>query len=206
MQKKFDIYKFLEGRPLSYSALNSFSDPQWGNPEKWYQSYIKGVRQSSKEMTFGSDIDTKFQKDPTFVPEIPRYDCFQYKVASVLEIGKNKIPLTGFIDQYKSTPRHAVRDLKTGKNPWTQKKADETDQLTFYALTLWLIHRIKPEDIDFYIDWLPTYERADLSIGLVIPVVPVIFKTKRTMSQVGVLHKKIKETLPKMEKYVNEHK
>jgi hypothetical protein len=208
---KFDIYKFLETRPLSFSALNSFTDPQWGSPENWYQSYIKGVRQDSPSLRFGTYVDEKFQKDPKFLPTIPRYEKFQNKMLAILEVGKKKIPLIGIEDQFQSkfiNNRPSVRDLKTGKQgtyQWSQKKADTTEQLTFYALMHWLCEGVRPEAIDFYIDWVPTYERADLKIDFVKPIVPVTFKTKRTMAQVIALCSKIDKTLIAMEDYVNNH-
>lgn len=198
--KKFNIYKFLEKRPLSYSAFNSFSDPQWGNPQKWYEVYILGKRQSSPELTFGSKIDKQFQDDPTFLPEIPRIGSLQHEMRAVLELGKKKVFLLGIADQRNKTQ---IRDLKTGKNPWTKKKADETKQLTFYALLAWLIDGIKPEELEFYIDYVPTYVRADLSIDLVRPIKPQIFKTKRTMTDVVRLCSEIDKTIKAMQKYVD---
>lgn len=207
--KSFDIYKFLETRPLSYSALNAFSDDEWGNPEKWYQSYILGIKQSSKYLDFGNYVDKKFQSDPTFLPTIPRIGKFQHKMEAVLILQKRKIPLIGFADQHKPIKRIATRDLKTGKQgayQWNQKKADTTEQLTFYALLHWLCDGIRSEDIDFYIDWVPTYEKADLKIDFVKPIVPVTFKTKRTMAQVIALCSKIERTLEEMQEYVRNHK
>lgn len=194
--KKFNIYKFLENRPLSFSAFNSFSDPQWGSPQKWYDSYILGKRQTSKELTFGSQIDKQFQDDPTFLSDIPRIGGFQSEMRAVLELGKKKVYLLGFADQKGS---NEIRDLKTGKNPWTQKKADETKQLTFYALLAYLIDGIPPELMDFYIDYVPTYERADLSIDFVRPIKAQTFKTKRTMTDIILLCAEIDKTVKAMQ-------
>jgi len=201
--KKFNIYNFLENRPLSFSAFNTFSDPMWGSPDKWYKSYIKGIRQSSPELTFGSTVDKKFQDDPTFLPDVPRYETFQHEMRAVLLLGRKKVYLIGLTDQYKATERRAIRDLKTGKNPWTQKKADETKQLTYYALLLWLTEGVKPEDVDFYIDWAPTYCRADLSIGFVQPIVVQIFKTKRTMRDITLLCGDIGKTVKAMQAHMD---
>lgn len=198
----FDIYEFLKTRPLSFSALNAFADPMWGSPEKWYQSYIKGVRQTSRELTFGSFIDKKIQDDATFLPDIQRYGIMQHKMEAILELGKKKIPLIGIVDTYNKDGRIAIRDFKTGKNKWTQKKADETDQLTFYALLLYLIDKVRPEDVDFYIDWIPTYERADLSIALVEPCRPQTFKTSRTTADIIRLCSHIDKTIKRMHKFV----
>ncbi len=198
MQKKFNIYEFLKTRALSFSALSSFADPTWGSPKKWYDTYILGIRQTSKELTKGAEIDKRFQDDPTFLPEIPRHQL-QYKMSAILELGKHKIPLIGIPDNYDT---HIIRDLKSGKRKWDSKRADQTDQLTFYALLNYLIHKVKPEDTAFYIDHVYTYERADLSIALVEPHKVETWKTKRTMADIIKLCTHIDKTLKKMNAYV----
>lgn len=200
-KKKFNIYKFLEGRPLSFSAFNTFSDPMWGSPEKWYASYIKGIRQTSPELTFGSAVDKQFQEDPAFLPEIERYENLQHKMEAILELGKKKVRLIGITDGYTKGTRHKIMDLKTGRNPWNSKKAAETKQLTFYALLLFLTEGVRPEDVDFEISWCPTYVRADLSIDFVRPIAVQTFKTRRTMADIVKLCGEIDKCVKDMQKY-----
>lgn len=200
----FNIHEYLKTRPLSWSAYNTFND--YG-PKKWYDSYILGIRQSSKEMTFGNIIDKKLQDDPTFMPHVPRYSILQHRMKAKL----GKIPLIGVADTYEpSIP--ALDDYKTGKTPWNQKRADETGQLTFYAILLYLTEGIRPEEVDFGIHWLPTQDMADpenppesmsdMIIGLVDENDVKTFRTKRTMLQMLDFGKKINETVDKMEQYV----
>lgn len=198
--KKFNIYEFLKTRPLSWSAISSF---EW-NPEQWFDTYILGNRQTSKEMTFGSFIDKQLEENPAFMPHIIRYPIRQHKMCAKL----GKIPLIGIADTVllPSGPlarKTAVRDYKTGKKAWDQKRADETGQLTFYGLLLWLCEGIKAEEIDFYIDWMPTQEGGDFAISLIDDTVVRTFHTKRTMVQVLMFGKRIQDTVKAMELYAN---
>jgi len=191
-------YKITSERPLSYSAINLFSDPQWGSPEKWYDSYILGKRQTSREMTFGSMIDKRFQNDPTFLPEIQRYSVLQHEMKVMFA----DIPLIGYSDGWEPDTARLM-DLKTGKAPWTKKRANDTTQLTMYALMLYIQDKVKPEDISFTIVHLPTKENGDFSIGFRDdPVVPQYFHTKRIMEDLLLFGAHIKKTYAQMQEYV----
>lgn len=193
MENKFDILEFYKLRGgLSWSSISSF---EW-DPEQWYQSYIKGIRQESKELTFGSFVDKKLQDDPTFLPAVERYPIMQHG----MKIMFDGIPLIGFADGYEIGK--VLADYKTGKKAWTKKRADETGQLTFYALMLYLIDRIKPGEMLFKIIWLPTVESGDFSIQFRDdPVVPKVFETRRTMLDILQMGQRIKLTLAAMQSY-----
>lgn len=206
--KDFDIYEFLKSRPLSYSAFNSFSDETWGDPEKWFKTYILGERQSSPELTFGSYVDKKIQNDPKFLPTLPRYEEMQYKMKAVL--GK-AIPIVGIPDGVNLRKSKKLADFKTGKIPWNQKKADETRQLTWYIMLLYINLKIQPDEFDCFIHWLPTVKTEDGNFDVKIEFVPDIdnkiqtFKTKRSMTDVLNLINEITVTLGKMQEYVRNH-
>lgn len=191
-------------RPLSWSSLSCFDDKDWGNPEKWYERYVLGIQEKpSRELLFGSKIDKLLQDDPEFLPEIERYPLMQYK----LEADYKDIKLLGYPDGWDPyNDRKRMVDYKTGKNPWTQKKADETGQLTMYATMLYLAEGIKPEEIDFEIVWMPTTQHADLSIGFVKDFKVQIFKTKRSMTDVLKFMARIEKTYKAMIKYSEDHK
>lgn len=199
--KKFDIYEFLEGRAMSWSMMSSF---EW-DPEQWYQSYILGIRQTSKEMDFGSYVDKKIQSDPTFLPGLPRYEQMQYKMKAVYA---GKIPLVGIPDGLNLKDKKELWDYKTGKAAWTKKRADDTGQLTFYLLLLFICHKHKPEEFECGIHWLPTREMGDFSIGFVENIDENIksFRTKRTMADLLEFCRRIEKTVKAMEDYVNNKK
>lgn len=190
-------------RALSWSGYSCFADPQWGNPEKWYERYVLGIKEKpTRQLLFGSKIDKQIQNDPEFLPELERYPVQQYKLEAVYK----GIPLLGFADQwdpYSDVKRLA--DDKTGVNPWTQKKANETGQLTMYSAMLWLTEGIKPEDIEFAIRWLPTVQNADLSIMFAKPFAIQTFKTKRRLADVVKFLDELEKTWIAMQKYCEDH-
>lgn len=194
MENKFDILEFYKLRGgLSWSSISSF---EW-DPEQWYQSYIKGIRQESRELTFGSFVDKKLQDDPKYLPTVERYPIMQHEMRIMFD----GIPLVGFADGY-SPNRKILADYKTGKKAWTQKRADEIGQLTMYALMLYLIDKVKPGDMIFRIVWLPTVESGDFSIQFKDePVKPKVFNTARSMLDILQFGQRIKVTLAAMQGY-----
>lgn len=183
-------------RPLSYSQLSSFI---WSK-ERWYQSYVLGEKQpSSPELEFGSYVDKQIQKDPLYLPELKRCPHMQYK----LETTFNGIQLLGFPDQL-DLENPELRDTKTGRHPWTKKRADETGQLTMYLLIIYLTLKIKPEEFKCYIDWLPTCQK-DGGICFVEPMKIKTFKTKRTTADILKFMQYIIDTRKEMEEYYNNH-
>lgn len=190
-------YLITEDRPLSWSAISSFD---W-SAEQWYDKYILGIETTSPEMTFGSYVDKRLQTDPTYLPHVPRYPYMQHKMKTVFD----GIPLTGVPDglNFDTTPKELI-DYKTGKSPWTQKKADETGQLTMYLLLLYLTEGMRPEEFDCAILWLPTAYAKDFKIDFRRPEDPelITFDTKRTMLDILKFGQRIKDTYALMQRYV----
>lgn len=205
MKKKTNNEKptFDFERALSWSGLSCFDDEQWGDPEKWYQRYILGIQEKpTPELLFGSKIDKLIQNDPTFLPDLERFAIQQHKLKPFY----NDIPLVGIFDQWDPySDRKRLADDKTGKNPWTQAKANETGQLTMYATLLYLEEGIKPEEIDFSIRWMPTELRADMTIGFVKDMKVQTFNTKRTLVDVYKFLVRIEKTYKAMQEYVENH-
>lgn len=207
MKKTFDLTTIYHpGRPLSWSAIASF---QW-NPSQWYAKYVaKELPEVTPELEFGSMVDKKIQDNPKFLPKLVRYPVLQHEMRGTFD----GIPLLGFADAYRppsvhkvtkakvmSTFKCALRDYKTGRKDWTQKRADETGQITMYLLMLWLRDKIKPEDVECYIDWLPTHIK-DGKITFIKEGDIHTFKTKRTMADVLKFGNHIKKTWVEMEEY-----
>lgn len=189
-------YIITDERPLSWSAISSF---EW-SAEQWYDTYILGIKQTSPEMTFGSYVDKQLQLDPTYLPHVPRYQHMQHKMNAVFD----GIPLVGVPDGLDYEPEHKLSDYKTGKNPWTQSKADLTGQLTFYALLLFLTEGLRPEVWKIAIHWLPTAYQPDFTIGFRNPTDPelITFTTTRSMVDILEFGKRIKDTYKLMQRYV----
>lgn len=182
-------------RPLSWSAISSFEY----DPAQWYRTYILNEKQSSREMTFGSLIDKQFQDDDKFFPEIPRGEMLQHKMKAIFD----GIHLVGVPDILSIKDKKFLADLKTGKKKWDKKRADETGQITFYLFLLFITKRIRPEEFECAIFWLPTVETKDFKIEMIKDCKPVRIDTKRTMSDLLMFGKRIKDTVKKMQEYVD---
>lgn len=187
---------FDTNRALSWSAISSFEY----DPEQWYKSYVLGIRTTSKEMEYGSLIDRKIQDDPTFLPNVPRYPAMQYAMKTTF----SGIKLVGIADGYDPVKKQ-LADFKTGKKKWDQARANETGQLSMYCLLLYLIDKIKPEDMELFIHWIPTKEVGDFSIDMVDPNTIYTFKTKRTMKDILDFGARIKRVRNEMIAYAQSH-
>lgn len=189
-------------RPLSWSAISSF---EW-NKDQWWRKYIgKEIPEITPELAFGSMVDKRLQEDPKYLPNIVRYPILQHEMRCTYA----GIPLIGIADTYappdtdvdrKKIPWPALRDYKTGRKPWDKKRADETGQLTMYCLMLWEIEKIRPEDVELYIDWMPTHIK-DGKIEFIKEGEVKSFRTKRTMRQVVDFGQRIVDTYAAMHEY-----
>ena len=160
-----------------------------------------GESTPSKEMLFGSKIDKQIQDDPTFIPLLVRESELQYK----MHFKMKDFTLIGIPDAICLTKKR-LRDYKTGKGEWTHSRAHGTGQLTWYLLMVYMIHKIKPEEFECYIDWLPTMDTTDGQIAFRDdPVVPITFKTKRTFTEVLSFAAEIVKVRKEMERYARNH-
>lgn len=212
---KTDKPTFDRDRALSWSAISAF---QW-NKQQWYDKYVLGIlSEKTPELEFGSLIDQRVQDEPDFLPNLVRYPIMQHKMQAEL----NGIKLLGIADTYRAeipydyhafetglysmeemeavVCKPALRDYKTGRKAWDQKRANETGQLTMYALLLWLTEKIRPEEVDFYIDWMPTHY-VDKEIQFIKEGDIRTFHTKRTMHDILEFGQKIQDTYREMIEY-----
>lgn len=200
--KDFNIIKFLEGRPLSWSAISSFDY----DPEQWYQRYVLGEKSSETvEMKFGKVVGERLASDPTYLPQVPRLSKYEHPFV----VTYKKIKLVGYGDSFCDITKKKLFEYKTGVKPWTQKRADEHGQITIYLFMHYLVEKIRPEEMLCKLVWLPTKKKMNpnltTEISFVEPVVPKIFTTKRTLIQVLFFGKKIEETVKAMEQYARNH-
>jgi hypothetical protein len=194
MEKKFNIKDFLKNRPLSPSAVASF---EW-DPEQWYESYILGKRQSSKQLEFGSMIDKKIQEDPTFLPLLPRYEFMQYELKGEVK----GIPLVGKFDGLNLKEKKQLADYKTGVKKWNVKRIKDSTQIKFYLFLLYINHGIKPEDIECIIHWLPTQGDDNGDISLIGDEIKT-FKCRHTFADILRFgYEYIPKVIEAMESYV----
>lgn len=191
-------YVITEERPMSWSSLSSFD---W-DPSAWYRRYILGEEQTSPEMTFGSMVDKRLQDDPLYLPHVPRYPLMQHVMRGTV----SGIPIIGVPDGLNLAEPN-LADYKTGKKPWTIKRANETGQLTWYLLLIELTEKIKPEAFDCFIHWLPTANHPDFTINFRNPDDPelITFRTTRSSLDTLMFRKRITDTYKAMQEYVEAH-
>ncbi len=185
-----DIYH--KDRPLSYSALSSW---KWSK-QQWYDKYVLNIPTViTPELEFGSYVDKRIQADPTFLPTLERYPIMQHEMRAKV----SGIYLVGYADHFDPTGLR-LKDDKTGRKAWDTKRANETEQLTMYAALLYLIDKIPPDDMRFFIDWMPTHY-VDKKIDFIKEGDIHTFETHRSLKQVLEFLASIPGTLEEMERY-----
>jgi hypothetical protein len=209
-------------RPMSWSSMSSFEY----DPEQWWQKYVLHGKckradlekdfvgyceimgafwmrcpqvETSYEMEFGKIVGEKLASDPAYLPHMPRLSVFEYK----LETKFDKIPLIGYIDSLE--PYTELDEFKTGRKIWDQKRADNHGQIDFYLLCLYLMHKVRPEDVKCHLRWMPTQQNGDFSISFINEKEIKSFETKRTMRDILEFGNRIKNNYQSMQLYAATH-
>jgi len=186
---------------ISWSQLSLFER----NPIKYASIYLYGDKRTNPRMELGKAVAEMLEKDEentdknlefyrVFLPQYPHKE-FDVKamLGDILLFGK----LDGFDDRCSACGQNwldmveqngtckickgkssTIFEIKTGAK-WNQKMADETGQLSFYALLIYLAYGIKPENIKIKLYWMPTI--IDEIEGLKLTGDLKVFETKRTM-------------------------
>ena len=192
-----------KARDLSWSQISSFEY----DPEQWYRSYWLGQKDPpSPEMLFGSKIGKQLEKDPDFLPMIPRESVMEYK----FEAEFNGLKLIGYADSFCDDVLR-LREYKSGVKAWDQKRVDNHGQVTMYCFMKYLKDKVKPEEIFCSLHWMPTRRIENGDFTVAIDFVPNIeeniqhFETKRTMRDVLEFGTRIKKVIKEMEKFGMSH-
>ena len=183
-------------RPLSWSQLSAWT---W-NKSTWYEKYILGKKQESKEMDFGKKFAESIENNTCEIKELmaniqPRKE-YPYKVVFA------GITLCGFADAVCDKTFKKIDEVKTGKKKWDQKRVDNHHQITMYVLMNYITHKIPPEEVDCTLFWIPTEETGSFTIDFAKPIKVHTFHTKRTMSDILQFGECIKKTKKEMEEYI----
>jgi hypothetical protein len=205
---------------LSFSALTTFEQ----SPEKYADQYLFGARQRiTRNMGYGSQLadgleSGEFTGDPLLdlmMTRLPKYERMDLPVEDpkgtevtywrgkkeftarvpVLRHGKKEIPLLALPDTAKKD-YSAFKEYKTSTRAWTQKMADESGQITFYATTIWIATGKIPEDIELVN--LPVEYDPE---GRLVPTGDIIRrKTKRTLIDIIKMTGRIRKVYAGIEK------
>lgn len=190
--------KFDPTRPLSWSQISCFLYDR----DEWYERYVLCVRaEPNKEMIFGSKIGKRLETEPSFLPQIVRHGKMEHE----FKVKFGNIFLIGYADTFCPFTFKKLGEYKTGKKPWTQKRVDDHGQIDMYLLMNLIQHKVKPEEVEIDLWWMPTVELGDFSIEFVQDIEKKIkrFSTKRTTRQVLDFGMKINKIFKEMEEYAN---
>jgi hypothetical protein len=188
-------------RDFSWSQLSSWEYDK----EQWYKRYILDERdEPSKEMLFGRVLADALEHGTCEIPELVKRLPFKKEHPFKVKFGA--LTMVGYADDFDDKTFTTLNEVKTGKRPWDQKRVDEHGQLTMYCLLNYITNKVRPEDVEIGLHWLPTRETGDFTISFTEPVQVISFKTKRTMQDILKFGSKINSTYKEMEEYCKVHK
>ena len=190
----------FNSRPLSWSSISSWEYDQ----EKWAKKYLEGAEEApSHEMIFGSKIGKKLETDPTFLPQVPRHS----KMEHAFNVSLSGVLLVGYADTFCDQTFKKLSEFKTGVKKWDQKRVDTHGQLDMYLLMNYITNKIKPEEVEVSLVWMPTQKEEsgnfEVKISFVEPIEEniQIFTTKRTMVDILKFANRIKKVYNEMQQY-----
>ncbi len=163
---------------LSYSQLRLFER----SANLYKEVYIDGVRmKANAAMDLGKKLADRMEfdeeSDDRMIEHLsiylPRYEHHEYEIAGEI----SGVPVFGKLDGFTEFDLD-IGEYKTGKL-WTQSMVDKDDQLTFYAMLVWIRFKRLPEKIRLH--WCPT----EIVDGQVRPTGEIkTFSTTRRMADI----------------------
>lgn len=184
---------------LSYSQYNLFKK----SPERYKKVYILGEDNIKNRYTeFGRKIAliregkeiTEDKIINMMLDFLPSYPNREEELRVRVKVGRKFIVLLGRCDGV-DFEKHIIADDKTGKK-WTQKMADNSEQLTWYAYLYYKKFKIIPS---LEINWIETEEE----FGQVVATGNIkTFKTTRTVKDFIKLQSEINKVWLGIEKMV----
>lgn len=204
---------------LSYSQMTTIHK----SPKAYADTYIYGLKQRiSRNMQYGSMMAEGLESeeatgDPMLdmmMAKIPKFEIMDkpvvdtkhgieienphdgktYKIP-ILKGQTQNIPLLAVPDTAKAD-YSAFKEYKTSVRKWTQKMADESGQITFYATAIWIVTGKIPEDIEL-VNVCVEYDQD----GRLQPTGEILrFKTKRTMVDIIKMTGQIRRTWEEIKK------
>jgi len=177
---------------ISFSQMTLFEM----SPQKYVDKYIYEKKQRiTRNMAYGSLMADGLENDEStgdplldmMMAKIPKFEIRDKTFEVYLKDKKKIITLLCKPDTMQADMT-AFKEYKTSTRPWTQKMADESGQITFYATGMWLKTGKIPRDIEL-IDVVVEYNED----GSLTPTGEIkTFKTKRTMIDIIKMTGRIK--------------
>lgn len=175
---------------ISWSQLSLYKQ----NKEKYISKYILGeeVDFENSGLKYGKIIsellesNKKSQNETENILKIvlPKYKEREKEISVKMKTKNGDVVLLGKLDTYQSGK---FREYKTGTIIWTQEKANNHDQITFYSLMLFLKNQEIPQS---HLDWIETKNEND-EISLTGKIKS--FEVKKSLSDLLLLKKEIEK-------------
>lgn len=185
-------------RPFSWSQKASWDYSK----DQWAYKYIFGIEDGGNNlMRFGNVVGDSLGTPDSMCPAIEPHFVGSSKEFE-LTAKLNGLTLVGYADFFHEI-EIILDENKTSINPnrWDQKAVDNHGQLTMYALMLFLTHKIKPETVKMWLNFIPVKETQTFEMALVDPNLFHRFPTKRTTRQVLDFGASLGKTIKDMEAY-----
>lgn len=137
---------------LSFSQMTLFEM----NPRKYVDQYIyKNKQRISRNMAYGTVMADALENDELsgdpaldlMMMKIPKFELRDKAFEVDLPEGKKTIRILCKPDTMKADMT-AFKEYKSSTRAWTQKMADDSGQITFYATGMWLKTYKIPQDIE----------------------------------------------------------
>jgi hypothetical protein len=194
---------------LSWSQLEKWESDKEGYRAKYYRNEEQW---STQAMDYGKKFARAMETDAaTDDPMLDlvrsaaiKYEVSELKLEAVLETKEGKIPLLGYLDTSHSNPTKGYREYKTGKIPWTQKRADKHGQITLYDLMVYLKYGGVPKET--HLDWFETVIEGEKTV---MTGRHFSFLTVRKLSDIITMTAQVKRTALEIsqdyQEYLNSH-
>lgn len=160
------------------------------SPKMWKEVYLEGRKLGTnrgqalgKEIadSLESNVETGDMVKDLVISGIPKFELMDQAIEMKLVVGKEEVPILIKPDTCKADYT-AFKEYKTGleTDPWTQKKVDKNDQITFYSTGLYILTKKIPEAELIY---APTRKIDDMG-RLELTGELLRFKTKRKYGEI----------------------
>lgn len=89
---------------------------------------------------------------------LPKYDVRDQEIQAEIKTKDGWLKIVGRPDMLDSKT-YNFREIKTGKGAWTQNKAQKHPQMIFYAMLIYLKHKIILSEA--FLDWIQTEDTPE---------------------------------------------
>lgn len=150
---------------LSYSQIQLWKN----DPKRYIAIYMDGrdeLRVTNAAMEYGKVVADALEAEKetgdlltdASMLMLKKYDVQDQKMTVEFKTKYGWLAIVFRPDTFNSLT-HAFREYKTGKSPWTYKKAQEHPQMRFYAMGIYL--KFKTFLKDAYLDWIETEDSPE---------------------------------------------